>query len=46
MSCKKNIAKKYNVSKIPSVYLLKDGKEPVELGEIGASDLEKLLKDN
>jgi len=31
MSCKKNIAEKYNVSQIPSVYLLRDGAKPVEL---------------
>lgn len=45
MSCKKNIAKKYNVSKVPSVYLLKDGNAPVELSNnVNGSDLGKLLK--
>lgn len=44
MSCKKNIAKKYNVSQIPSVYLLKDGKEPVKIKtDINSDSLEKLL---
>ena len=43
MSCKKNIAKRYNVSKVPSVYLLKDGNAPLELNEFNVSGLEKLL---
>lgn len=45
MSCKKNIAKRYNVTQIPSVYLLQDGNIPLELGnDLSSSDLEKLLK--
>ncbi len=46
MSCKKNIAKKYNVTNVPSVYLVKDGNPPVELDNRStASDLERLLED-
>lgn len=44
MSCKKNIAKKYNVAKVPSVYLLQGENKTVELSEdISSSSLEKLL---
>ena len=44
MSCKKNIAKKYNIREVPSVYLIKDGKEPVRIKpDVAITGLEKLL---